>query len=37
LVNDLARTEMPYLSPFGRPTLVFTGFAELDRRFSRER
>ncbi len=35
LVEDLARTEMPYTSPRGRPTLIFTSFAELDRKFGR--
>lgn len=35
LVTDLAATEMPYTSPRGRPTLIFTSFAELDRKFSR--
>jgi DNA mismatch repair protein MutL len=36
LVSDLARTEMPYTSPRGRPTLIYTSFAELNRKFSRE-
>ena len=35
LVDDLARTEMPYTSPRGRPTLIFTSFTELDRKFGR--
>lgn len=35
LVSDLAKTEMPYTSPRGRPTLIFTSFTELDRKFSR--
>ncbi|QBG48499.1 DNA mismatch repair endonuclease MutL [Verrucomicrobia bacterium S94] len=35
LVADLAGTEMPYTSPRGRPTLIFTSFSELDRKFSR--
>ena len=35
LVADLAETEMPYTSPRGRPTLIFTSFSELDRKFSR--
>ena len=35
LVSDLAKTEMPYTSPRGRPTLVFTSFTELDRKFNR--
>ncbi len=35
LVDDLAKTEMPYTSPHGRPTLIFTSFSELDRKFSR--
>ncbi|MEN7973789.1 MAG: DNA mismatch repair endonuclease MutL [Verrucomicrobiota bacterium] len=36
LVNDLAQTEMPYTSPRGRPTLIYTSFTELDRKFSRD-
>jgi DNA mismatch repair protein MutL len=35
LVTDLALSEMPYTSPFGRPTLIFIGFRELDRKFGR--
>lgn len=36
LVSDLARTDMPYTSPRGRPTLIYTSFKELDRKFSRD-
>jgi DNA mismatch repair protein MutL len=36
LVVDLARTEMPYTCPHGRPTLIFTSFTELRRKFGRE-
>jgi DNA mismatch repair protein MutL len=36
LVTDLAQTEMPYTSPRGRPTLIYTSFTELDRKFSRK-
>lgn len=36
LVADLALTEMPYTSPRGRPTLIYTSFTELDRKFSRD-
>ncbi|MDZ8117986.1 DNA mismatch repair endonuclease MutL [Pontiella agarivorans] len=36
LVSDLAGTEMPYTSPRGRPTLIFTSFSELNRKFSRD-
>lgn len=36
LVNDLARAEMPYTCPHGRPTLIFMGFQELRRKFGRE-
>ncbi|VGO17653.1 DNA mismatch repair protein MutL [Pontiella desulfatans] len=36
LVADLAKTEMPYTSPRGRPTLIYTSFAELNRKFSRD-
>ncbi len=35
LVVDLAGTEMPYTSPRGRPTLVFTSLSELHRKFGR--
>jgi DNA mismatch repair protein MutL len=35
LVSDLADTEMPYTSPGGRPTLIYTSFTELDRKFNR--
>ncbi len=35
LVADLAKTEMPYTSPRGRPTLIYTSFTELDRKFNR--
>ncbi len=33
LVVDLARTDMPYTCPNGRPTLIFTSFNELRRKF----
>ncbi len=35
LVVDLASTEMPYTCPHGRPTLIFTSFRELHRKFAR--
>ena len=35
LVNDLARTKMPYTSPRGRPTMLFTSLSELARKFNR--
>lgn len=35
LVKELAKTEMPYTSPHGRPTLIFTSFTELNRKFGR--
>jgi len=35
LVADLARAEMPYTSPRGRPTLIFNSFNELKRKFGR--
>jgi DNA mismatch repair protein MutL len=35
LVEDLAKTEMPYTCPQGRPTLIFTSFTELNRKFGR--
>jgi DNA mismatch repair protein MutL len=36
LVADLAKTEMPYTSPRGRPTLIYTSFTELNRKFNRD-
>jgi len=36
LVVDLAGCEMPYTCPHGRPTLIFTSFAELNKKFGRE-
>lgn len=36
LVADLARTEMPYTCPRGRPTMLFTPLRELARKFGRE-
>lgn len=36
LVIDLARTDMPYTCPHGRPTLILTSFHELNRKFGRE-
>jgi len=36
IIVDLARTEMPYTCPHGRPTLIFTSFKELNRKFGRE-
>jgi DNA mismatch repair protein MutL len=35
LVDDLAKTEMPYTCPHGRPTLIFQSFTELNRKFGR--
>jgi DNA mismatch repair protein MutL len=35
LVVDLAGAEMPYTCPHGRPTLIFMGFGELDKKFGR--
>ncbi len=35
LVVELARTEMPYTCPHGRPTLLHFDFAELRRKFGR--
>lgn len=35
LVRDLARCEMPYTCPHGRPTVIFMGLAELRRKFGR--
>ncbi len=36
LVVDLAGVEMPYTCPHGRPTLIFTSFQELNKKFGRE-
>ncbi len=36
LVVDLAACEMPYTSPRGRPTLIFTSLNELHRKFGRK-
>jgi DNA mismatch repair protein MutL len=33
LIDELAASEMPYISPRGKPTMVFTSFNELERRF----
>jgi DNA mismatch repair protein MutL len=35
LVIDLAHCELPYTCPHGRPTLIFTSFKELNRKFGR--
>ncbi|MFO7871629.1 MAG: DNA mismatch repair endonuclease MutL, partial [Kiritimatiellia bacterium] len=35
LVVDLAGTDMPYTCPHGRPTVIFTSFEELRRKFGR--
>jgi DNA mismatch repair protein MutL len=35
LTADLAKTEMPYTCPHGRPTLIFQSFTELNRKFGR--
>ena len=36
LVMQLAKTEMPYTCPHGRPTLIHTSFHELAKKFGRE-
>ena len=36
LVMQLAKTEMPYTCPHGRPTLIHTSFQELAKKFGRE-
>lgn len=36
LVVDLAGAEMPYTCPHGRPTLIYTSFKDLNRKFARE-
>ena len=35
LVIDLARSEMPYTCPHGRPTIIYMGYGELHRKFGR--
>ncbi len=35
LVESLAATRMPYVSPRGKPVMIFTSTRELDRRFDR--
>ncbi len=35
LISDLAVTDLPYTSPRGRPTLIFTSLQELNRKFGR--
>ena len=35
LVRDLAATRMPYTCPRGRPTMIFTSYRELERKFGR--
>ncbi len=35
LVSDLAATQMPYTCPRGRPTMIFTSYRELNRKFGR--
>lgn len=35
LVAQLARTEMPYTCPHGRPTLIHTSFQEMAKKFGR--
>ena len=37
LVVDLATTSMPYTCPHGRPTLIYTSFKDLNRKFGRSR
>ncbi len=35
LVIDLAKAEMPYTCPHGRPTIILTAFKDLNRKFGR--
>lgn len=35
IIMDLAGCNMPYTSPSGRPTMIYTSFRELDRRFGK--
>jgi DNA mismatch repair protein MutL len=36
LVDDLAKTSMPYTSPSGKPTIIFHSLKELNRKFFRK-
>ena len=36
LIRDLARTEMPYTSPRGKPTVILFSYRELNRKFGRD-
>ncbi len=36
LIRDLARAEMPYTSPRGKPTVILLSHRELNRKFGRE-
>lgn len=36
LIADLALTELPYTSPRGRPTIIFTSLQELKKKFGRD-
>ena len=36
LIRDLSRTEMPYTSPRGKPTVILFGLRELNRKLGRE-
>lgn len=36
LIRDLARTEMPYTSPRGKPTVILFSSRELNRKFGRD-
>lgn len=36
LIRDLARTEMPYTSPRGKPTVILFSIRELNRKFGRD-
>ena len=35
LVEELASSRMPYISPGGKPTMIFTSTRELDRKFAK--
>jgi len=35
LVEELASCRMPYVSPGGKPTMIFTSTNELDRKFAK--
>jgi DNA mismatch repair protein MutL len=37
VIKRLAVCDMPYTSPTGKPTMIFTSLREIDRKFGRTR